>query len=48
MSEEELQMQQVFHDAWTDISERLAREVAERVDSRLANQPEGQKVDIFA
>jgi|GEM_PF-1386480 len=48
MSEEELKMQQAFHDAWTGISERFASKVAERVDALLSKQPEGQKVDLLA
>ena len=48
MSEEELKMEQAFHDAWTGISERLVGKVAERVDALLSKQPEGQKVDLLA
>ena len=48
MSEEELKMQQAFHDAWTGISERLVGKVTERVDALLSKQPEGQKVDLLA
>ncbi|MBQ7478475.1 MAG: hypothetical protein IJT01_06210 [Selenomonadaceae bacterium] len=47
MSEEEIKMEQAFHDAWTGISERLVGKVAERVDALLSKQPEGQKVDVF-